>query len=211
MFQVKKILDKYRCQELTEGDILVEINSINVRNMSHNKVVQVLKDCQTNQAASITIQRCIQNSPDKFRLKNKKVDIKNVYRSKTPIEDRPHDINRSKTPIVDNQIQLSKIANNVLENGSSDTFIMNNSLSHASYSHRAENSWVQLNPPSTKICCSAPNCNELIDPAIEHYINQTTEQYMNSQPDHCCNNLSKALQNMSFCHYEMNNSKNEVR
>lgn len=179
--------------------------------MSHNKVVQVLKDCQTNQAASITIQRCIQNSPDKFRLKNKKVDVKNVYRSKTPIEDRSHEINRSKTPVVDNRVQVSKIANNALENGSSNTFIMNNSLSHNSYNHRRENSWVQLNPPSTKMYSPSLNYNELINPSTEHYINQPTDQYMNSQSEHYCNNLSKALQNMSFDHYEMNNSKNEVR
>lgn len=179
--------------------------------MSHNKVVQVLKDCQTNQAASITIQRCIQNSPDKFRLKNKKVDVKNVYRSKTPIEDRPHEMNRSKTPVVDNRVQASKIANNALENGSPNTFIMNNSLSHDNYSHRAENSWVQLNSPSTKMYNPSLNYNELIGPSTEHYINQHTEQYINSQPDRYCKNLSKAIQSMNFVPYDMNNSKNEVR
>lgn len=179
--------------------------------MSHNKVVQVLKDCQTNQAATITIQRYTQNSPDKFRLKNKKADVKNVYRSKTPIEDRSHEINRSKTPVVDNRGQVSKIANNALENGSSNTFVMNNSSSHDSYGHRAENSWVKLNSPSTKMYNPSLNYNELIGPSTEHYINQHTEQFINSQPEHCCNNITKALQNMNFDRYKMNNSKNEVR
>lgn len=39
--KVKKILDRPRCKNLQEGDILVEINTINVRGMSHGGVVQV--------------------------------------------------------------------------------------------------------------------------------------------------------------------------
>jgi hypothetical protein len=39
--KVKKILDRPRCKNLQEGDILVEINTVNVRGMSHSGVVQV--------------------------------------------------------------------------------------------------------------------------------------------------------------------------
>jgi len=55
--KVKKILDRPRCKNLNEGDILVEINQINVRHMSHSEVVQVLKDCTRGQEAAIKIQR----------------------------------------------------------------------------------------------------------------------------------------------------------
>merc|ERR1719192_1714309 len=63
--KVKKILDRPRCKNLNEGDILVEINTVNVVNMSHNEVVQVLKDCTRGQEAAITIQRGILTSPSK--------------------------------------------------------------------------------------------------------------------------------------------------
>ena len=39
--KVKKILDRDRCKNLMESDILVNINDINVRNMCHAEVVQV--------------------------------------------------------------------------------------------------------------------------------------------------------------------------
>merc|ERR1719192_1748498 len=69
--KVKKILDRPRCKNLNEGDILVEINTNNVRNMSHNEVVQVLKDCTRGQEAAITIQRGILTSPSKNKFKKK--------------------------------------------------------------------------------------------------------------------------------------------
>ena len=55
--KVKKILDRARCKNLQEGDVLLDINAVSVRNMSHGEVVQVLKDCPRGQEASITIQR----------------------------------------------------------------------------------------------------------------------------------------------------------
>eukprot|EP00094_Tigriopus_californicus_P012293 TCALIF_11882-PB protein Name:"Similar to Magi2 Membrane-associated guanylate kinase, WW and PDZ domain-containing protein 2 (Mus musculus)" AED:0.19 eAED:0.20 QI:0/0.61/0.57/0.85/0.76/0.71/14/0/1824 len=55
--KVKKILDWPRCKNLQEGDVLVEINLVNVRNKSHSEVVQVLKDCPRGQEANISIQR----------------------------------------------------------------------------------------------------------------------------------------------------------
>ena len=39
--KVKTILDRPRCKNLQEGDILVDINGINMRVMSHSEVVQV--------------------------------------------------------------------------------------------------------------------------------------------------------------------------
>lgn len=210
-------MDKQRCQELMEGDILIDINNIIVRNMSHNLVVQVLKDCQTNEAAAITIQRCIQNSPDKFRVKNKKGDIKNLYRNKTPTIDsygeRGHD-NRPKTPVVDNQTQVSKMSNNILENGSADPYIMaNNSMPLEDYCR--DNAWLHANSPSAQMYIPTSMYNGVIDPSTGHYITQQPDHptgiYINSQSDQYSNHLSKSIQSMSFEHYEMNASKNEVR
>lgn len=69
-----------------EGDILAEINNICVRKMCHSDVVQVLKDCTRNKAATITVER-INFSKNKIR---KKDDLKlGIYRTKTPTENCP--------------------------------------------------------------------------------------------------------------------------
>lgn len=108
--KVKKILDKLRCKNLMEGDILVKINSSNVRNMCHSEVVQVLKDCEKNQEAMVTVQRG-SSSPTKSRTRKNDFTLQapgiGLYRSKTPTADlystQQKEImpNRPKTPIVD--------------------------------------------------------------------------------------------------------------
>ncbi|XP_069694002.1 membrane-associated guanylate kinase, WW and PDZ domain-containing protein 1 isoform X2 [Periplaneta americana] len=69
--KVKKILDRQRCKNLMEGDILVDINAISVRNMCHGEVVQVLKDCARNQEATVTVQRGGPGSPGKNKPRKK--------------------------------------------------------------------------------------------------------------------------------------------
>lgn len=100
--KVKKILDRHRCKNLMEGDILVNINDVNVRNMCHSEVVQVLKDCPRNQEALIHVQRTIgkvkekkdKNPQDFFRSKTPTADIYSTQ-SKTVVPSRP------KTPLID--------------------------------------------------------------------------------------------------------------
>ncbi|XP_046407318.1 membrane-associated guanylate kinase, WW and PDZ domain-containing protein 2-like isoform X2 [Ischnura elegans] len=116
--KVKKILDRQRCKNLMEGDILVDINNINVRNMCHSEVVQVLKDCPRNQEATVMVQRGGIGSPSKGKAKKKedpssprknvyKEPIAGLYRSKTPTADlystQQKEVipNRPKTPLVD--------------------------------------------------------------------------------------------------------------
>lgn len=60
--RVKQILDKPRCKDLQESDILQEINSVNVKNMSHSQIVQVLKECPKGVETKIVIQRGGKNS-----------------------------------------------------------------------------------------------------------------------------------------------------
>ncbi|KAM7344489.1 membrane associated guanylate kinase, WW and PDZ domain containing protein magi isoform 1-T2 [Cochliomyia hominivorax] len=55
--KVKKILDRSCCHQLQEGDILLEINDIVVRNKSHVDVVQILKDCSKTEPTLVKIQR----------------------------------------------------------------------------------------------------------------------------------------------------------
>ena len=112
--KVKKILDRGRCKNLMEGDILVDINNINVKGMSHTEVVQVLKECAQGQEAVVMVQRGGLASPSKARLRKdqstspkKTAAAAGLFRSKTPTADmyssQPKEVipNRPKTPLVD--------------------------------------------------------------------------------------------------------------
>ncbi|XP_050413169.2 membrane-associated guanylate kinase, WW and PDZ domain-containing protein 2 isoform X3 [Patella vulgata] len=55
--RVKQILDRPRCKNLLEGDILHHINEINVRDMTHAEIVGVLKECPVGSDTKIVIQR----------------------------------------------------------------------------------------------------------------------------------------------------------
>ncbi|XP_063886797.1 uncharacterized protein LOC135114742 isoform X3 [Scylla paramamosain] len=112
--KVKKILDRGRCKNLMEGDILVDINNINVKGMSHTEVVQVLKECAQGQEAVVMVQRGGLASPSKARLRKdqstspkKSGAATGLFRSKTPTADmyssQPKEVipNRPKTPLVD--------------------------------------------------------------------------------------------------------------
>ncbi|XP_044741559.1 membrane-associated guanylate kinase, WW and PDZ domain-containing protein 1 isoform X2 [Chrysoperla carnea] len=114
--RVKKILDRQRCKNLFEGDVLLEINNINVQSKSHDEVVQVLKNCPHNEEAVIIVQRgqCVSSKLGKNKLRKiengrltTKDIVANMYRSKTPTADlystQQKEIlpNRPKTPLVD--------------------------------------------------------------------------------------------------------------
>ena len=127
--KVKKILDRARCKNLQEGDVLLDINTVSVRNMSHGEVVQVLKDCPRGQEASITIQRgllpagggggggigaLLGGSPSKNKYKKGKDGDSGLkpksgflFRSKTPTaelystQEKEKVPKRPKTPVVD--------------------------------------------------------------------------------------------------------------
>jgi len=142
--KVKKILDRPRCKNLNEGDILVEINTNNVRNMSHNEVVQVLKDCTRGQEAAITIQRGVLTSPSKNKFK-KKEDGGNMkpksgflFRSKTPTaelfstQEKEVVPMRPKTPIVDTRNMSQKSWNTNTEVTNNNSPFTRNDLSRAS-------------------------------------------------------------------------------
>nr|XP_018903603.1 PREDICTED: membrane-associated guanylate kinase, WW and PDZ domain-containing protein 1-like isoform X2 [Bemisia tabaci] len=131
--KVKKILDRDRCENLMEGDILVDINNICVRNMCHAEVVQVLKDCNRNEEASITVQR---GGP-----RPRKPDLKpGPYRSKTPTVDfyssRPKEIvtSRPKTPLIDTRSRPKTPTRTDQPPTQTDMYIMENSNSHHNYS-----------------------------------------------------------------------------
>ena len=55
--KVNRIMDHPRCKNLQKGDILISINGVSVRSMTHEEVAQVLKDCPVRQEASIKIER----------------------------------------------------------------------------------------------------------------------------------------------------------
>ena len=119
--KVKKILDRPRCKSLHEGDILVEINAINVSVMNHNNVVQVLKDCPRGQEAAITIQRGYSLNLNKNKFKKKGEENGGLrpksgflFRSKTPTaelfmsQEKEIVPIRPKTPVVDTRNMAQK-------------------------------------------------------------------------------------------------------
>ena len=55
--KVKQILDRTRCQNLYEGDILLGINETNVKDADHNGVVNALKECPVGVPTTIAVLR----------------------------------------------------------------------------------------------------------------------------------------------------------
>ena len=55
--RVKQILDQARCKNLAEGDLLLQINHISVRDLPHQQTVLVLKECQQDQETVVVVQR----------------------------------------------------------------------------------------------------------------------------------------------------------
>ena len=55
--RIKQIMDAGRCQDLKEGDLLVEINSFNLQGCSHNEVVNMLKSFPRDTEAEIIVRR----------------------------------------------------------------------------------------------------------------------------------------------------------
>lgn len=131
--RVKKILDRQRCKNLMEGDILLEINDISLKNMSHDNVVQVLKNCPYNGEATICVQRGTNKSintkskPRKLDNRFANRDIGNTYRSKTPTADiystQQREVlpTRPKTPLIDTRCH-SKTPVTELNSNNADAF-----------------------------------------------------------------------------------------
>ena len=55
--RVKQILDQARCKTLAEGDLLVQINNVNMRTLTHQQTVGVLKDCPQGTETVVVVQR----------------------------------------------------------------------------------------------------------------------------------------------------------
>ncbi|XP_012151608.1 membrane-associated guanylate kinase, WW and PDZ domain-containing protein 1 isoform X2 [Megachile rotundata] len=138
--KVKKILDRQRCKNLMEGDILVNINDINVRNMCHSEVVQVLKDCPRNEEALIHVQRTTsksnekkeKNSQDFFRSKTPTADIYSTQ-TKTVVPSRP------KTPLIDTRNHpkspTSAMRSNWNEQSENELNPLDNRYKYSEYTH----------------------------------------------------------------------------
>lgn len=117
--KVKKILDRQCCKDLMEGDILLSINNINIKNLTHTEVVQVLKECPKNQETVLRVQRGLIRSSLNKRNKGgdkilspgtsngDKATVNGMFRSKTPTADIYSTQQketlpiRPKTPLID--------------------------------------------------------------------------------------------------------------
>ena len=54
---MRSILDRSRCSDLKEGDVIEKINDITVSRMSHLQVVEILKACPTGKETEFVILR----------------------------------------------------------------------------------------------------------------------------------------------------------
>lgn len=119
--KVKKILDRQCCKDLMEGDILLSINNINIKNLTHNEVVQVLKECPKNKETLLRVQRGLIRSSLNKRSKNDKMlttmsgekpSHNGLFRSKTPTADIYSTQQkealpiRPKTPLIDTRTRV---------------------------------------------------------------------------------------------------------
>lgn len=132
--KVKKILDRNCCIQLQEGDVLLEINDLDVRHKSHLEVVQILKECSKTEPTTVKIQRGygsfgsvgsgsgLLGNVSKLRKNfNGTASGSNaLFRSKTPTADlystQQKEILpiRPKTPLVDTRRARVKTPNNEL-------------------------------------------------------------------------------------------------
>ncbi|XP_011299823.1 membrane-associated guanylate kinase, WW and PDZ domain-containing protein 1 isoform X2 [Fopius arisanus] len=138
--KVKKILDRHRCKNLMEGDILVNINDVNVRNMCHSEVVQVLKECPRNQGAVIHVQRAVLKDKEK-----KEKNPQDFYRSKTPTADiystqsKTIVPSRPKTPLIDTRNRTKSPADfrgsDWRTDNDNDMSTMENTCKYPEYNH----------------------------------------------------------------------------
>lgn len=55
--RVKEVLDPSRCDGLKMGDVIVEINDQRVKELTHLKIVQLLKICPVGQVTRFLVQR----------------------------------------------------------------------------------------------------------------------------------------------------------
>jgi hypothetical protein len=119
--KVKKILDHQCCKDLMEGDILLSINNINIKNLTHSEVVQVLKECPKNKETVLRVQRGLIRSSLNKRIKGDKMpgtsnvdkpNVNGMFRSKTPTADHYSTQQketlpiRPKTPLVDTRSRV---------------------------------------------------------------------------------------------------------
>lgn len=134
---VKKILDRNCCTQLLEGDVLLEINGINVRNKPHFYVVELLKECSQTTPTALKIQRTPPETQSNNQTSSHLGGLGNVaklrknfvggtagsglFRSKTPTADlystQPKEVlpMRPKTPLVDTRRARVLTPNNELQ------------------------------------------------------------------------------------------------
>ncbi|KAH8372863.1 hypothetical protein KR009_006596 [Drosophila setifemur] len=110
---VKKILDRSCCTHLMEGDVLLEINGLNVRNKPHFVVVELLTECSHTAPTAVKIQRTPLDQPAQIGQVGNVAKLRKnfvgsgLFRSKTPTADlystQVKEVlpMRPKTPLVD--------------------------------------------------------------------------------------------------------------
>ncbi|OQV21245.1 Membrane-associated guanylate kinase, WW and PDZ domain-containing protein 2 [Hypsibius exemplaris] len=173
---IRKITDKKKCQGLMEGDLLVEINGINVRGLDHKGVVDVLKNSPADIPSVFLVQRAT-------RIEGRKEQRSSRFtgRSKTPTADMYKSQNsepaqpkkqRSKTPTPRSSSSLfgffrSKTPKPSKEISNETTTVTNTSTTYASQPRNGEISVMKTQrarTPEFKATSPAP-----VQPAVSDF------------------------------------------
>lgn len=58
VFTVREIVDKsWRCAELRNGDVILEVDGIDIAGWSHDELVELLRRCPVNTPVRLTVSR----------------------------------------------------------------------------------------------------------------------------------------------------------
>lgn len=127
--KVKKILDVKRCGHLKQGDLLAFVNDIDLKNLNHIEVVEILKNhCQIGEKIRFTIKRN-KNLQSTIEPDNLEKEGKEIRTIKTPINDLDELVPRTQS-IYDVQSEnlIAELKANLVMNGNNLKNSVNNDL-----------------------------------------------------------------------------------
>jgi C-terminal processing protease CtpA/Prc len=77
--KIKEIMDQERCLGLRERDLVISINGQNVKELSHEQVVELLKNCPKNSYATFVVERRLDRNDGSGRGQEAQRPVQTVF------------------------------------------------------------------------------------------------------------------------------------